>query len=225
MFEDKTYKRCACKGPLVDKEGKPVFKEDGTPKIGYLEKRCPKLKKREHGSWYYSIELPPGPGRQARNRQEGRLPDSGGRGNGLQGDLGPRPRRRTGQVHRDRTEFLHRWFANRVDLKRSTRKGYEDHIERVFIPALGHLKMRDLRTRHIQDMFKAIWADNKVHQQNREAAEEALDRRAHRPQRMAHMHDPPPADRAPPELEGLQGRAPEARTSHATSPAPAPNSR
>nr|WP_329618693.1 hypothetical protein [Streptomyces sp. S465] len=83
--------------------------------------------------------------------------------------------------HETVAEFLRRWFAKRVDHKRSTRKGYEDHIERVFIPTLCHLKMRDLRTRHIQDMFKKIWADNKIHQHNREAADEALaaERAAH----------------------------------------------
>ncbi|MFF4752508.1 site-specific integrase [Streptomyces sp. NPDC002514] len=181
MFEEKTYKRCACKGPMVDKEGKPVLKEDGTPKIGRLEKRCPRLAKRDHGSWYYSIELPPGPG--------------GGREIAKKGGFRTQKDAATAckeiweqaqggiQVKSNETvaEYLHRWFANRVDLKRSTRNGYDDHIERVFIPALGHLKMRDLRTRHIQDMFKAIWADNMIHQQNRAAAEEALqaERAAH----------------------------------------------
>lgn len=181
MFEDKTYKRCACKGPLVDKEGKPVLKADGTQKIGYLEKRCPKLKRRDHGSWYYSIELPPGPGGKRETAKKG--------GFRTQKDAATACKEiwelaRGGvQVKSNETvaEFLRRWFAKRVDLKRSTRKGYEDHIERVFIPTLGHLKMRDLRTRHIQDMFKKIWADNKIHQHNREAADEALaaERAAH----------------------------------------------
>ncbi|MFF9478117.1 tyrosine-type recombinase/integrase [Streptomyces sp. NPDC014733] len=182
MFEERTYKRCACKGPLVDTEGKPVLKEDGTQKIGYLEKRCPKLTRRDHGSWYYSIELPPGPGGKRDTAKKGGFrtqKDAATKCKEIwdlaQGGI---------QVKSKETvaEFLRRWFAKRIDLKRSTRAGYEDHIERVFIPALGHLKMRDLRTRHIQDMFKEIWADNKLHQQNQEKADaaQATERAAHK---------------------------------------------
>ncbi|MFD0505712.1 hypothetical protein ACFQ0G_28240 [Streptomyces chiangmaiensis] len=43
----------------MDKAGRPVLDEDGNQKSGFLEKACPKLKQRDHGSWYYSIELPP----------------------------------------------------------------------------------------------------------------------------------------------------------------------
>ncbi|MET8248220.1 tyrosine-type recombinase/integrase [Streptomyces sp. NPDC005202] len=68
-------------------------------------------------------------------------------------------------------QFLLRWFEKRVDLKRSTRRTYEDHIHRVFIPALGRLKLRDLRTRHIQEMFEEIWRRNEEHAANRDAAE------------------------------------------------------
>ncbi len=194
MFEDKTYKRCACKGPLVDKEGKLALKEDGTPKIGYLEKRCPKLKRREHGSWYYSIELPPGPGGKRQTAKKGGFRTQKEAAAACkevwelaQGGV---------QVDSKETveEYLRRWFAKRVDLKRSTRKGYEDHIERVFIPTLGHLKMRDLRTRHIQEMYKHIWADNKVHQANREAAQQALaaERAAHKAWRECAICPRPP---------------------------------
>ncbi|MFF4050428.1 tyrosine-type recombinase/integrase [Streptomyces chartreusis] len=194
MFEEKTYKRCACKGPLTDKKGNPVFTEDGTPKTGYLEKRCPNLKRRDHGSWYYSIELPPGPGGKRETAKKGGFRTQSDAATACkeiwdlaQGGI---------QVKSTETvaEFLHRWFAKRVDLKRSTRKGYDDHIERIFIPALGHLKMRDLRTRHIQDMFKAIWADNKTHQQNREAAEKALtaERTAHHAWRTCTTRPRPP---------------------------------
>jgi hypothetical protein len=225
MFEEKTYKRCACKGPLVDKEGKPVLKEDGTQKIGYLEKRCPKLKRRDHGSWYYSIELPPGPGGKHETAKKGGFRTQKDAATACkeiwelaQGGV---------QVKSNETvaEFLRRWFAKHVDLKRSTRKGYEDHIERVFIPALGHLKMRDLRTRHIQDMFKKTWADNKIHQQNREAADEAL-----AAERAATQHGAP-ARSAPGRPSCARNGTPprphseQPAASHATSPAPAPNSR
>ncbi|MGW2320077.1 tyrosine-type recombinase/integrase [Streptomyces sp. NPDC001680] len=175
-------------------KGKPALNDDGTPKIGYLEKHCPNLKKRDHGSWYYSIELPPGPGGKRQTAKKGGFRTQKEAADACkeawdlaQGGI---------QVNSKETveEYLRRWFAKRVDLKRSTRKGYEDHIERVFIPALGHLKMRDLRTRHIQEMFKRIWADNNTHQANREAAQQALtaERAAHTAWRQSTTRPRPP---------------------------------
>jgi integrase len=198
VFEDKTYKRCTCKGPMTHKKGprkgQPVLNDDGTPKIGYLETACPLLKKRDHGSWYYSFELPPGPGGKRRHPKKGGFRTQAKAAeacekawNLAQGGV---------QIDSKETieQYLRRWFDKRVDLKRSTRKGYEDHIERVFIPALGHLKMLDLRTRHIQEMFKQIWADNQTHQANREACEKALadERAAHRAWRQSTTRPRPP---------------------------------
>ncbi|OIJ97742.1 hypothetical protein BIV25_13110 [Streptomyces sp. MUSC 14] len=220
MFEEKTYKRCACKGPQVDKKGKPVLKDDGTPKIGYLEKRCPQLKRRDHGSWYYSIELPPGPGGKRETAKKGGFRTQKDAATACkevwdlsQGGV---------QVKSKETvaEYLRRWFAKRQDLKRSTRKGYEDHIERVFIPALGHLKMLDLRTRHIQQMFEQIWADNKTHQTNREAAQEALtaERTAHNAWRACPTRPRPPELRANWQAAKTALRAARAKPLHITGP-------
>ncbi|MER6068302.1 hypothetical protein ABT187_05475 [Streptomyces sp. NPDC001817] len=74
---------------------------------------------------------------------------------------------------RDETtsEYLDRWHAKRVDLKRKTRFGYRDFIDRIFKPALGHLALPDLRDRHIQEMFQQIWAFNEIKKANQEAAE------------------------------------------------------
>ncbi|MEU8974840.1 site-specific integrase [Streptomyces monashensis] len=54
--------------------------------------------------------------------------------------------------------------------------------------------MRDLRTRHIQETYKAIWAENKIRQQNREAADEALaaERAAHKAWRTCTIRPRPP---------------------------------
>ena len=54
--------------------------------------------------------------------------------------------------------------------------------------------MRDLRTRHIQEMFEQIWADNKVHLANGEAAQQALaaERSAHTAWRQCTIRPRPP---------------------------------
>lgn len=182
MFEDKTYKRCSCKGPLVDENGKPVLDDDGKQKIVRLDKTCPKLKQRDHGTWYYSIELPPGPDGKRRPRAK-----HGGYRTKKDAATEAEKVWKLAQggvdVLSDETvaDYLLRWFAKRVDLKRSTRAGYEDYIERVFIPYLGATKLLSLRTRHVQAMFEKLWADNEVHAQNHVKAHQALaaERAAH----------------------------------------------
>ncbi|MGW1890154.1 N-terminal phage integrase SAM-like domain-containing protein [Streptomyces sp. NPDC002004] len=131
---------------------------------------CPDLGKRDHGSWYYYVELPPGP------RGERRRPRKGGFLTKKKAEEAAQEIWDKAQdgidVLSDETveQYLLRWFSKRVDLKRSTWKTYNDHIHRVFIPHLGDIKMRDLRTRHIQEMFEQIWRDNEQHADNADAA-------------------------------------------------------
>nr|WSZ96867.1 site-specific integrase [Streptomyces sp. NBC_00857] len=181
MFKDKTYKRCACKGPLTDKTGKSLLGEDGTPKIGYLEKRCPKLKRRDHGSWYYSIEIPAGPGGKRRHPKKG-----GFKTQEQAADAAVKVYRdaQAGvDVLSDETvgEYLRRWLDNQHGLKATTKHGYEDYLRLYFTPYLGHIKIRELRPRHIEEMFTAIQAENLVREKNQEDAQLAreAEKKAH----------------------------------------------
>ncbi|MEU4094443.1 tyrosine-type recombinase/integrase [Streptomyces sp. NPDC026673] len=181
MFEDKTYKRCSCHGPLV-KDGNPVLDDNGNPKVGRLDKTCPKLSQRDHGTWYYSIELPPGPDGKRRPRAK-----KGGYRTKKEAASAAEKVWKLAEggvdVLSEETvaDYLRRWFAKRVDLKRSTRDSYEDYIERVFIPYLGGTKLLQLRSLHIQGMFEKLWADNEVHAENLRKAHEAqtAERTAH----------------------------------------------
>jgi integrase len=172
VFKGSVYRRCYCKRPVLGDDGRPVLDAAGKPKMRELGTACPELGKRDHGSWYYYVELPRG----ARGRRRPR------RGGFLTKKKAEEAAQRVWDeahagidVTSDETveQFLRRWFSTRVDLKRSTRNTYEDHIDRVFVPALGHLRMRELRTRHIQEMFEQIWRDNERHAANRDAAEAA----------------------------------------------------
>ncbi|MFI9228703.1 tyrosine-type recombinase/integrase [Streptomyces rimosus] len=173
MFDGQTYKRCACKEPVLDDNGQPIINPDGKPKLRQIGSACPLLQKRDHGSWYYYLNLPDGP------RGERRRPRKGGfRTQNEAKDAAQKLwAEAQGGIDVDSKEtvaaFLRRWLRQRADLKRSTRRDYEDYVERIFIPALGHLQLRQLRQRHIQEMFEEIWELNKIKAANRLAAQQA----------------------------------------------------
>lgn len=182
MFEDKTYKRCACKGPLIDKDGEPILLEDGSQKIGPLEKTCPSLSKTSHGSWYYSFELPPRPDgtRQKRAKKGGFATQK--KAAAEAGKIWKLAERGI-NVLSDETvaEFLVRWLEAKKALKGTTTHGYQEHIDLYLIPHLGHLKMRDLALHHIEAMFAAIAAESEKRVADRIEAESLreLERKAH----------------------------------------------
>lgn len=173
MFKGSVYKRCSCRQPALADDGSPLLDKHGKPKLTDIGSSCPDLEKRAHGSWYYYVHLPDGPGGHRRRPRKGGFLTKTAAESAAQNlwDLAH------GGVDVSSQEtveqFLRRWLAKRVDIKRSTRKGYEDHIERVFIPALGHLKVRELTPRHLQEMFEDIWRTNTRHEANREAAKNA----------------------------------------------------
>lgn len=173
MFNGSTYRRCKCTEPKLDEQDQPILAANGTPRVRELGSACPQLKKRDHGSWYYYLNLPDGPGGERRRPRKGGFPTSKKAQEAAQ-KLWDEA---THGIDVDSKEtvaaYLNRWLDKRVDLKRSTREGYRDTIDRVFIPALGHLTMRELRERHIQEMFKQIWEYNKIKEANRIAAQQA----------------------------------------------------
>ncbi|MEV0444124.1 site-specific integrase [Streptomyces spectabilis] len=173
MFDGSIYKRCKCTEPKRDDDGQPIIRANGKPATRELGSACPLLEKREHGTWYYYLNLPAGPGGVRRRPRKGGFPTSKAAKKAAQKIWGEV----TGGIDVDSKEtvaaYLNRWLDKRVDLKRSTREGYRDTIDRVLIPALGHLAMRELSERHIQEMFKQIWEYNKVKEANRVAVQQA----------------------------------------------------
>ncbi|WP_406260135.1 tyrosine-type recombinase/integrase [Streptomyces chartreusis] len=173
MFDGSTYRRCKCTEPKLDDQGQLISDANGKPKVRELGSACPKLKKRDHGSWYYYLNLPDGPGGERRRPRKGGFPTSKKAQEAAQ-KLWDEA---TDGIDVDSKEtvaaYLNRWLDKRVDLKRGTRSDYRDYIDRIFIPALGHLTMRELRERHIQEMFKEIWEFNEVKAANRIAAQQA----------------------------------------------------
>lgn len=173
MFEDKTYKRCSCRGALFDESGRRVLDENGQPKIGYLEKACPKLTQRAHGSWYYSLELPPNP-------DGSRRPRAKKGGYRTQEDAAEAVTKvwKAAQdginvLSKETVEqYLRRWVAKKkLDLAVTTAHEYERDIELYFVPHLGQLQLRHLRAANIQAMYDWIVQDNERRVEHRSYVE------------------------------------------------------
>ncbi|MFG3140909.1 tyrosine-type recombinase/integrase [Streptomyces sp. NPDC048211] len=168
MFEEKTYKRCTCMGPLFEKDGEPALDDDGAQKVGRLDRNCPRLKERTHGSWYFQIELERGGDGKRRRPREG--------GFRTQEEAAARAEEvwkaaKAGvNVMSEETvaQFLDRWLKKKkTELKRTTAHEYGRDIELYMVPHLGALKLRDLRARHCQGIFDWIIADNERRTEHR----------------------------------------------------------
>ncbi|MGW1914936.1 tyrosine-type recombinase/integrase [Streptomyces sp. NPDC002076] len=159
MFSPSYYRRCQCKGPLKDKDGKPILDAEGNPKIGSIGTTCPKLGK-GHGTWAFYFELEAGEGgKRQRVRRGGfatkddakkkakELYDAATAGTDVLSD------EKCG-------DFFLRWIKAKKSLARTTRHGYEEHITNYLVPHLGHIKRRDLKVSHLDRMYDAIEKEN-----------------------------------------------------------------
>jgi integrase len=159
MFEPSYYRRCQCKGPLKDKQGKPVLGDDGTPKIGDIGLTCPKLGK-GHGTWYFYFKIDPCAGAKNGKVRRGGFAtrdDAKKKAKELYDALNAGT-----DVLSDETcgAFFHRWIKAKKSLARTTRHSYEQHVTNYLLPHLGHIKRRDLKVRHLDLMYDAIEKEN-----------------------------------------------------------------
>ncbi|WP_052434150.1 tyrosine-type recombinase/integrase [Streptacidiphilus melanogenes] len=128
------YKRCGCR-------------EAGSRR--QLGRHCPKLARRGHGSWYFS--LPTGQGRPLRR-----------------GGYTTRDQARAA-LHelRARTiasegltvgQWMEQWLTGRTNLRASTRRNYRSHLDLHLLPALGDIRLAELDTARIQAAFDQLAA-------------------------------------------------------------------
>ncbi|WP_280889898.1 site-specific integrase [Streptomyces sp. LBL] len=160
MFDPKYYRRCACKAPAVDADGAPILDNNGSPKLRMLESSCPKLSQKGHGSWYFYFELEAGEGGKRRRLRRGGFATK------------DEAKAKAGEAYRDAIggtdvlsnatvgEDLRYWLKRKKSLARTTRHGYEEHIDLYLEPHLGHIKRRDLKLRHVEAMYDAIEREN-----------------------------------------------------------------
>lgn len=132
------FKRCGCTEAV-----------DGRRK--QLGARCPKLRRSDgtwnprHGVWYYQLGRKPRGGFASQAEAQQALESA-------------RDRVRRGVTMDDVLvdAFLTDWLASKIDIRRSTLRGYRIHIETHWRPHLGHLRMAELRTADVAAVLAEV---------------------------------------------------------------------
>ncbi|WP_299442279.1 tyrosine-type recombinase/integrase [uncultured Phycicoccus sp.] len=104
------------------------------------------------GRWHAVIDLPPGT--NGKRRQKTTTHDTKHEAQAWLSKM--HQEARTGDLPDDKitvATFLTTWLDGKKGLRPSTLVDYHRHIEQLFVPELGHLKLIDLRPRHIDEVL------------------------------------------------------------------------
>ncbi|KAB8188620.1 hypothetical protein FH608_043480 [Nonomuraea phyllanthi] len=125
-FQDRVlvYKRCGCVDATSGRQ---------------LGRRCVRLDKEEHGSWYFGVQVRGPAGRRERFRRggfatAGQAHHAGGEAIVADLDSGP-------GAGYTVARWLRCWLQTQQGLRPSTREGYADHIRLHLIPYLGRIEL------------------------------------------------------------------------------------
>jgi integrase len=139
----KPFRRCGCRNPQTGR------------KYG---SRCPQLADKSHGSWWYRYEAPTTGQGGRRQPLVGPFRTEKAASKSLLDTLAGLAHNEYVDTDRSLTvaAYLDEWIAGKANLKTSTRASYVEHIELYFKPGIGHLRLVDLRDRHIEDLYAAM---------------------------------------------------------------------
>lgn len=160
------YKRCGCTEVV-----------DG--KRRQLGQRCPRLRRGDgswnprHGTWSYSASVVEQGQRVTRARGGFATYDEAA----AELERARASLKAGGSTRSDRLtvgEYLDEWLAAKADVKRSTRRGYEQHIEKWLRPTLGRRRLGELRTAHVADALSAVTSSDANRQRVRATLRSAL---------------------------------------------------
>ncbi|MBH0781351.1 tyrosine-type recombinase/integrase [Nocardia bovistercoris] len=145
MAQGSVYRRCGC--TTVDDNGKRV----------QLGPKCPKLKRpngtwADHGTWGFTIGVVGMGGARSQVRRAGFATKN----DAVSAMDDVKARASKGVVVNEKMtvgQYLNEWIDGKDDIKANTHANYSRYIEKVFVPHLGHVRLRDLRSAHIKAMF------------------------------------------------------------------------
>lgn len=159
MKRDGIYKRCGCR----DDDGRQ------------LGSRCPRLYRRNgawsstHGTWWFRLRVreqsqPVRAGgfvsREEAERERERVRDKARRGVSV--------------APITVADFLAEWLGSKHDIAASTARSYAAHVQNYLVPALGHLRLDDLRVGHVADMIAEVEHSDATRQRVRATLRSAL---------------------------------------------------
>lgn len=143
-----TFRRCGCRTP----DGKPVTK-------------CPDRDKRGHGSWYYRADVGRDAAGRRREQRKGGFPTEKAAQAALTAVLHSV---NTHEYRHDDRQTVGAYLRGWIDAKeanglirRSTAMGYRSHIEQDIIPAIGAVRLGELRPSRVEQMLKDLQADGR----------------------------------------------------------------
>jgi integrase len=148
----KPYRACHCR------EQATTDPDTGKKVPGKLLGRsCPRLKDSKHGSWYARYEAPPDADGKRRQVRLGPFGTQSEAKDALTEALGE-VKKGTHATDRRTTlaEYLDRWLSWQTGLKPRTREAYREAFELYWKPALGHVRLADLRKEHIKNTHAAM---------------------------------------------------------------------
>ena len=139
------FLRCCCK----DSAGR------------FLHGRCPKLGKvKGHGAWWFRYSAP-GPGGKRRQPMIGPFAKK----KAAQDELTATLARLDGGQVSDRSllvrDYLAAYAEGKIDVKARTQKTIQENLRLYWIPALGHLRLVDLRDQHVTDAIREMMRLNR----------------------------------------------------------------
>ena len=143
------YRECWCRDPVTKKK---------------LHGKCPDIGKRGHASWYYRYEAPRAPGEKRRQPVGGPFPTKALAEEALAAEIAKAGGGGTGA---DRTlrvaQYLDAYLASKVNLKARSRETDEEALRLYWKPALGHMRVVDVRKRHVEEAIREMMKVNRPH--------------------------------------------------------------
>lgn len=141
------FRQCWCRDPETGKK---------------LHGKCPKLRQKSHGSWWVRFDAPrsrgerrrqplAGPFRTQREAEEElatALARIGGGGSAPDRSLRVGP-------------YLTAYAAGKVDVKPRTQEAIREAVDLYWKPALGHLRLVDLRDHHVSEAVRELMKINR----------------------------------------------------------------
>jgi integrase len=136
-----TYKRCGCQ-------------DSGGRRLGA---ECPQLRNGRHGTWYYVVEVPASPGGKRRQQRRGGFTNEHDAAQALAIVVS---RIRSGAYNETArltvSEYLAEWLEAKANLRPSTRKSYQQHLDLYIGPRIGAHRLSALRGAHIERMMRDL---------------------------------------------------------------------